>query len=202
LARRYHPTVRFALITLLFACSFEQRVETGAGSEDADPTSEPAVTEDAAPDDRALAACPTPPAGCTLLTAACLPATSCYFQCTTNRNWEDARVRCVDDGLGCLVTLDSAEENVCLASTLSAAQNRYWIGYRQTNGSVEPGGNWAWTCAPSTFTPSPPWGLPGMFNEPNDFGGNEDCALVVNNPGHWNDAGCGDGNDYVCEFPR
>jgi Lectin C-type domain len=193
--------VRYALITVLFACSFERRVEPGAQGEDA--ASEPDAAVDA-PDAPALAACPTPPAGCQLLTAACLPQTSCYFRCTTNRNWEDARVRCVDDKLGCLVTLDTEVENACLAMTLDAATqaNRYWIGYRQTNGSVEPRGNWAWTCAPSTFTPSPPWGLPGAINEPNDFGGNEDCALVVNNAGHWNDAGCGDGNDYVCEFPR
>jgi hypothetical protein len=138
------------------------------------------------------------------MTTSCLPVTSCYYRCTTNRNWEDARVRCVDDGLGCLVTLDDANENSCIATALNPAllENRYWIGYRQTNNTVEPGGNWAYTCGTSTYTPSPPWGLPPPVNEPNDFGGNEDCAMVVNNAGHWNDAGCGDGLDYVCEFPR
>lgn len=190
--------MRIALLTLLVACSFERRV---SGVADAEPVPEPDAAIDA-PDARPLAACPAPPSGCTLLTAACLPATSCYFRCTTNRNWEDARVRCVDDGLGCLVTLDDAAENSCLATTVDAADEHYWIGYRQIDNSNEPAGGWAWTCGSSQFTPSPPWGLPPPANEPNDNGNNEDCALVLNNAGHWNDAGCGDGNDYICEFAR
>jgi hypothetical protein len=157
-----------------------------------------------APDARTLAACPPAPAGCTLMTDACLPVESCYFRCITNRNREDARVRCMADGLGCLVTLNDATENSCIAAALmpSTASNRYWIGFVQTNNQQEPAGGWTWTCGPSSFTPSPPWGLPPPANEPNDSGGNEDCALVVNNAGHWIDADCDDALDYVCEFPR
>jgi hypothetical protein len=158
----------------------------------------------AMPDGPPLAACPNPPAGCTRMTAACLPMTSCYYQCTTNRNREDARVRCEQDGLGCLVTINDAAENSCLATTLDPnnAANRYWIGFVQTNNTVEPAGGWTWTCPSSTFTPSPPWGLPPPANEPNDTNGNEDCAFVINNNGHWIDAACSDQLDYVCEFPR
>jgi hypothetical protein len=202
LARGYHPAVRVVLVVLvvLAGCSFSTKIDTQAQPDDAT-TSEPDAT---VIDARTLAACPTAAANCQLLTSSCLPVESCYYRCTTNRNWEDARVRCQADGMGCLVTLDSAAENTCIATTLNAVDfnNHYWIGYRQTHTTVEPAGNWAWVCGTSTFTPSPPWGLPPPVNEPNDNAGNEDCAMVLNNFGHWNDAGCGDGLDYVCEFPR
>ncbi|HET9484252.1 MAG TPA: C-type lectin domain-containing protein [Xanthomonadales bacterium] len=159
-----------------------------------------------APDSRMLAECPVPPTNCSRIISACLPETSCYYRCTTNRDWDDAKVRCEQDGMGCLVTLNDANENSCLALTLDASMstNRYWIGYRQTDTSNEPLAGWTWPCAGavSSFTPSPPWGLPPPVNEPNDNNGNEDCAMVVNNFGHWNDAACSDQIDYVCEFPR
>ena len=196
--------VRFTVVLCLVGCGFSTRIDTGARPDDA--IGNEVVTDAAidAPDTRPLAACPAPAANCTLMTAACLPTTSCYYRCTTNRNWEDARVRCEQDGMGCLVTVNDATENTCLATTLtpSVTANRYWIGFKQTTNTVEPDQGWTWTCPASTFTPSPPWGLPPPANEPNDAGGNEDCAAVVNDFGHWIDGDCATQFDYVCEFPR
>ena len=194
-----------ALVWICLAgCKFSTQVSMSEEPTDDAATDDAAFVPDVMPDSRPLAACPSAPAGCTQLTAACLPTTSCYYRCTTNRNREDARVRCEQDGLGCLVTIDDATENTCLATTLdpSTIANRYWIGYVQTDNTVEPAAGWTWTCPSSTFTPSPPWGLPPPVNEPNDTNGNEDCAFVINNNGHWNDAACSDQLDYVCEFPR
>jgi hypothetical protein len=196
--------VRVVLVLGLIGCSFSARTNGSEPIKDASDGAPDDLIIIDAPDARVLADCPTPAANCTLLANTCLPQTSCYYRCTTNRNWEDARVRCHDDGMGCLVTLDDATENSCLSAALhpDTPSNRYWIGFTQTVTTVEPAGGWTWTCGTSTFTPSPPWGLPPPDNEPNDLGGNEDCAAVVNDAGHWIDADCDSTLDYVCEFPR
>ena len=57
-------------------------------------------------------------------------------------------------------------------------------------------GVWRWTDG-STLTYDSAW----ANNEPNDWGGNEDCAEAnFRRPRQWNDGRCGGRKDFVCEF--
>jgi hypothetical protein len=200
--------VRFVVsLVVLVGCGFEAPVESTGTLRDAGPDSGevppdalPDAPVDAPPD--ALAACPRAPSGCTMFD--CAGSLNCYYHCTNNRTWSQAEQRCrVADQLGCLVNIDSQAENDCIAGFVTPADNFIWIGYVQTDTSDEPLEGWTWACdGTSAYTPSPPWGAPQPDSEPNDHNGNEDCSAMITDTGHWNDAQCGDTNDYVCEFPR
>jgi hypothetical protein len=73
--------------------------------------------------------------------------------------------------------------------------NWIWFGFRQNANATEPAGNWAWECGTSAYT-APGWG----GGEPNNSGGNEDCAALTNGGG-WFDATCDDSARYLCELP-
>jgi len=38
-------------------------------------------------------------------------------------------------------------------------------------------------------------------NQPNNYGGNEDCVLMYKSGG-WEDIGCNEPNYYICETPK
>jgi hypothetical protein len=182
--------VRSSVVLLaIAACGFERRaLEVDAPTAEAPP--EAAI--DAAP-----AACPMAPPGCTAF--GCAGSTSCYFLCSAGVPWPMANQRCMMAGVGCLATIDDAAENTCITAA-AATSLPVWIGYVQTDTTTEPGVGWTWACRSSPFTPSPPWGVPGA--EPNNAGGDEDCAEIVNAAGQWNDDECDDSLRFVCELPR
>ena len=144
----------------------------------------------------------------------CLPEAGCtrttfggneYFYCPTVRNWTDARARCRMQLYGDLVRIDSMTENtyvVGLIGTMAA-----WIGGTdQDTISVE--NQWRWSNDTALFWTGLAGGTlaPGMFarwngGEPNNSGGNEDCAEILNGSGLWNDQPCATRSiPYVCEI--
>lgn len=184
------------MLAFVFACRFEP----GVLAPDDAPTPADAPIDarvpDAKPDARM---CPNAPAGCALFT--CAGSASCYYHCgTTNQTkatWPGARDACTNSGLGCIVTIDDQAEQDCItAATMPAYPNALvWFGFRQDPGADEPAGGWAWECPGSSYV-QPGWGI----FEPNDFGGNEDCAAMTNFGG-WFDANCSGTATFVCELP-
>lgn len=136
--------------------------------------------------------CPAAPSGCTSF--ACAGSSSCYYVCTAT-DWNQAR-KCMGT-LGCIATINSAEENACITGATSPMYpDLVWFGFRQSSSGVEPAGSWSWECESSTFV-APNWGA--MNGEPNNQG-NEDCGYLGGD-GAWFDGGCSTALRYVCELP-
>ena len=65
-----------------------------------------------------------------------------------------------------------------------------WIGGRR---DPENHYNWEWS-------DGTPWDYTNWQpGEPNDAGGNEDCAGMLENQGQWNDKQCSDQRTFVCK---
>ena len=151
---------------------------------------------DATPDARV---CPTAPTGCTAFTCG---TASCYYVCSgTKRSWANANTACgaITQGANtaCLATINNQGEQNCIVTAtipMFANNNYVWFGFRQDANATEPAGNWAWECGSSTYT-APNWGI----GEPNNTGGNEDCAALTDGGG-WFDATCSGQARYVCEL--
>lgn len=194
----YDPLVRWLLLFVV-ACRFEAGEVTLRDADE--PDDAPPVTVDAALDAPPADArvCPPPAFGCVAFQ--CASSTSCYYDCGNASNkasWNGAKGSCAGSSInGCIVTIDDQAEQDCITqNTNPTFQSYVWIGYRQSSTSDEPDGNWAWECPGSSYV-QPGWGTGG---EPNDFGGNEDCAAMTGGGG-WFDANCGGSARYVCEVP-
>jgi hypothetical protein len=192
--------VRCALV-LVAACRFEPGQYSGDAAA-SDGVNDARMIDAAMPDafvpDARVCAPPAP--GCTTFT--CSGSSSCYYVCgsgTFKASWNGAKGSCEGGSInGCLVTInDQAEQNCITAATVPTSSSLVWIGYYQTATNVEPLGNWAWQCPPSTYV-SPDWGNPA--GDPNDFNNNEDCA-ALSTSGDWWDANCTGTARYVCEVP-
>jgi hypothetical protein len=191
--------MRLALLVLA-ACRFEAghfTFEDAPARGDADLDARPI---DALVDAKVADArnCPAAPATCKLFT--CPGSSSCYYECgttgTSKASWPGAAGSCTNANLGCIVTInDQAEQNCITSNTVPTFSSYVWFGYRQDASPTEPAGNWAWECPPSSYV-QPGWGT----SEPNDSGGNEDCAAMTNGGG-WFDATCTGTARYVCELP-
>lgn len=191
-----------AVLLGVAACSFTPGATTSTGDDEM--TSDARRPSDGsidAPADAAIDArvCPAAPAGCTLFS--CAGSASCYYACgagTLKASWNGAAQSCVNGNLGCLVTInDQAEQDCVVAAALPAFPNIVWFGYHQTSTSNEPAGNWSWECGTSNYVQTG-WGNPA--GEPNDQGGDEDCAAMTTGGG-WFDATCSGTARYVCELP-
>ncbi|XP_078676753.1 apolipoprotein(a)-like isoform X1 [Branchiostoma floridae x Branchiostoma belcheri] len=112
---------------------------------------------------------------------------SCYLFQQTLKPWATARVDCQRRG-GDLVSVNSdAEWNWILGQTLGSFP-QYWIGLHDQAGE----GNFVWSDrSPVTVTY---WN----YGEPNNSGGDEDCAEIGGTT--WNDAPCTNQNRYICEI--
>src|SRR5262249_9430267 len=109
----------------------------------------------------------------------------CYRAVTTAKSWLDAQTDCEKWG-GDLVAITSEEEQKFVAAFVAANS---WIG----DNDQKTEGNFQWTSGE-------PWSYSNWHSgEPNDSGGNEDCAEIYSADGTWNDALCTNALPYVCE---
>jgi cysteine-rich repeat protein len=134
-------------------------------------------------------------AGCRLGCRADVPAyralpygTSCLVvPDDRRRNFWTGSALCGSLG-GHLVTVLDADENEVLRRVVGG---NAWIGL--TDGKDE--GNFQWLVGTSDYRN---WN----DGEPNDWGGQEDCAELYPESGRWNDNNCGAGRWIACELPR
>jgi hypothetical protein len=68
----------------------------------------------------------------------------------------------------------------------------FWMPMYQKNKANEPSGNWVWRLDNSSVDP----GLRWCMGQPDDFGGNEQCAVF--NTSCWSDISCTGGSSYRC----
>jgi hypothetical protein len=118
-----------------------------------------------------------------------------YLFVTTPKTWEEAQTYCRLAGYD-LVTINDANEELFLDNHESArGPYNWWIGLNDRG--LE--GTWLWSSGSSDHTN---W----YSGEPNDFDGNEDCA--VDRFGHptlgistdsWDDAPCHEEHPFICE---
>ncbi len=114
-----------------------------------------------------------------------------YFFVVTAAAWPDAQAACAAWGYH-LLDLRDAAESAWAWSTADAADpdHRWWLGANDRAAE----GTFVWEGAsPSTYTD---W----RTGEPNDYGGNEDCAAFADDgAGQWVDRDCAEAVPYVCE---
>ncbi|MEE2903227.1 MAG: lectin-like protein [Myxococcota bacterium] len=122
----------------------------------------------------------------------CIPVHGYLICLDDKQNWENSRKACASLG-GRLVVFETQEESDEVSDTVREWTNQtFWMAL--SDRSEE--GLWAWTNG-STLTYSSSW----ANNEPNDWGGGEDCAEGnFRGPRKWNDAKCRDRKNFVCEF--
>ena len=95
--------MRWSLV-LLAACRYEPQLGGDASVAPLDDAHD--ARPDAPPDAHV---CPDAPSGCTAF--ACAGSSSCYYVCGP-RSFDDAAAHCTSDGLGCLVTINDAAEDL------------------------------------------------------------------------------------------
>lgn len=124
--------------------------------------------------------------------AICLEATGCsvltppfgprMLLCPDARGWESAQARCQALG-GELAALTDEATSLYVGQAAGTA----WIGL--SDGATE--GSWVWS--DGTALSFSAW----AENEPNDSGGNEDCAQTLGTV--WNDVDCAREQAYLCQ---
>ncbi len=112
-----------------------------------------------------------------------------YLFCRRERTWEEALDECRAVGLDLAVAGDAIENDWLARRSQEVARGAWWIGAndRDEEGAfVGPDGR------PLRFTA---W----AEGEPNDWGGDEDCAeLLADGDNVWNDLSCRDRRPTIC----
>ena len=130
-----------------------------------------------------------------------------FLFCVDGQSWTSAEALCeAQDNYHLVVIDDLGEQSWVWARTKDHGSSLWWwIGFhnRDATDSEEPAGAWTWvTGSASTYTqwyPTEPW------QQPDDTGGNEDCAHIDASHGYWNDLDCSAANwsgrpmSYICE---
>ncbi|XP_073510244.1 hepatic lectin-like isoform X2 [Phyllobates terribilis] len=112
----------------------------------------------------------------------------CYFFSSTKSNWFRARSMCVMKNSDLAVINNKNEQTFIGGKTKNIA---YWIGLTDT----EAEGNWTWVDGTDYKSSYKNW----KPNEPNSYGGNEDCGQVWKEA-QWNDRDCHDSTPFsICE---
>ena len=107
-------------------------------------------------------------------------------------SWNDSRLACQSYG-GDLVSIKDQAEQTFLVNRFTLSQRRqyYWIGL--TDEGHE--GDWDWSDnSSSNFTN---WRT--SAGEPNNRGGNENCAEMIYD-GLWNDNNCARKFAFICKI--
>lgn len=115
-----------------------------------------------------------------------------YQFCRIETSWTDAREVCEDWGYA-LVTVNDEDEEEFLDQVLESLEfEDAWIGYNDRGESNED--DFTWTGAPGSDYEN--W----FENEPNNYGGNEDCVEKrYNFDRQWNDRTCDQEVSFICE---
>jgi Lectin C-type domain len=110
---------------------------------------------------------------------------------TEARSWHDAEAACQKIGAHLATMENSSLPNALRQAIVSPiGTDRFWIGLAEPNE-----GRWLWSN-----------GTPMRFSafrsgEPNNSGGNEDCAEWLTEDGRWNDVDCFQPRPFLCEAP-
>ena len=126
-----------------------------------------------------------------------------YLFCEVNADWWEAEEDCSKAESYDLVTIDDASEQTWVHGIAFGYASSYWwwIGYNDIDAESweEPASAWEWNDGgASTYTN---W----ASTQPDDDGGDEDCAHIYGDVGTWNDLDCDRkewyGTDlyYICE---
>ncbi len=113
-----------------------------------------------------------------------------YLFCETASPWTTAQSTCSGVGYH-MLTVDDATENAWADSTADTySTGKWWIGFNDRTTE----GTWVWESgSSSTYTN---W----RGGEPNDSGGNEDCAQLNRYTDQtWNDEPCSSSFRFICE---
>ncbi|KAJ8023546.1 Alpha-N-acetylgalactosamine-specific lectin [Holothuria leucospilota] len=125
----------------------------------------------------------------------------CYRFFEEPKTWEEARNECLrfgsPNGFGRsrLVTLHSADEEafvVDFAVDATHSPGAVWIGFHDTVHE----GNFQWVGHEAVDYTN--W----RQGEPNDTGGNEDCAALFTQKNIWNDVPCRNTFTFICKMRR
>ena len=152
------------------------------------------VPPDAPPPDAALPpdAIPSP---CTIFD----PGTGhCYFRVAASLTWTGARSGCQALG-GYLAIITSSSENALIHTLDDGTIDETWIGASDFAAELD----WRWVDG-RDFPPSPGGNALSFHNwnsgEPNNFNGNEDCAIFeLTGNGGWDDKNCSVTRSSICE---
>ncbi|XP_025108881.1 C-type mannose receptor 2-like [Pomacea canaliculata] len=115
----------------------------------------------------------------------------CYVHFTRAMSWSDAQESCQKSGSN-LLSINSLDERTWVLRMLKAKSRRWWVGLQRTS----PGNDtWKWLDSVTDFSSHvTPWGT----NEPNNMGGDEDCA-EISPRGQLNDESCSESFGFICE---
>ncbi|XP_066304554.1 lymphocyte antigen 75-like [Branchiostoma lanceolatum] len=117
---------------------------------------------------------------------------NCFFTSSDQRSWQEASLFCRQTG-GDLASISTSTEQALLTSLVAGVPGNTWIGLNDL--SIHMYFQWM-DDLPATFTN---WD----DNQPNDWSGNtENCVQVNNNNGRWNDAACDQPAYYACKKPK
>jgi hypothetical protein len=115
-----------------------------------------------------------------------------YTYCAEPTDWDRASEVCALLGAS-LATINTGVENLDIGyAAYDYSPEAWWIGFNDRASE----GHFTWQSG--LWSPFTMWN----FGEPNNWGGNEDCA-TTNYPliGWWNDSPCSDLLPFVCEAP-
>ncbi|XP_071133352.1 perlucin-like protein [Mytilus edulis] len=117
----------------------------------------------------------------------------CYYFSSDKMSWFEAERTCRNMG-AYLVKVTDSNENSWIKNMITSkkvVEQNYWMGA----GDYLKEGDWRWVNDLSKVQYSG-W----KSGEPNNTGGNEDCAYFYQPHGfNWNDAHCSATSGYICE---
>ena len=122
----------------------------------------------------------------------------CYTLVASSKSWASAKSSCEAQGLH-LATITSFSEQLVVALLDNGSIAEAWIGANDLTSEND----WRWVDN-KDFPPSPSPNASSFENwnngEPNNFNGNEDCALIkLTNNGVWDDRNCTQTLSSICE---
>jgi len=115
-------------------------------------------------------------------------SSSCYKLGKGKKTWADAEKKCNEEGAH-LASVASLGENWSIHNLLKNIQNPVWLG--GTDGAAE--GTWVFT--DGTKVTHNAW----SDNQPDNFGGGQDCLTTNFKGPDWDDAVCSEHYNFVCE---
>ncbi|XP_072347413.1 asialoglycoprotein receptor 2-like isoform X2 [Scyliorhinus torazame] len=112
---------------------------------------------------------------------------ACYYFSNQTGTWQFAKQQCSMDHSHLLVINSTEEQNFI---TEEANNTMYWIGLRDTSG-----GNWTWVDDTICRSSSMFW----TAGEPNNWNGNTEDCVHIEDEGRWNDNQCSANLSWICE---